>query len=38
VLAAYRAQGFYLWRRRDLEGWATLLLRRTGAAPRRLHD
>ncbi|WP_374545658.1 50S ribosomal protein L11 methyltransferase [Rhodoblastus sp.] len=30
VLAAYRAQGFYLWRRRDLEGWATLLLRRTG--------
>jgi len=35
VLSAYRAQGFSLWRRRDLEGWATLLLRRTGAAARR---
>lgn len=33
VLAAYRAQGFYLARRRDLEGWASLLLRRAGAAP-----
>jgi ribosomal protein L11 methyltransferase len=33
VLTAYRAQGFSLWRRRDIDGWATLLLRRTGAAP-----
>ncbi len=36
VLTAYRAQGFSLWRRRDIEGWATLLLRGSGAAPRRL--
>ncbi len=36
VLSAYAAQGFALWRRRDIEGWATLLLRRTGAAPQRL--
>ncbi len=36
VLTAYRAQGFWLWRRRDIEGWATLLLRRSGAAPRKL--
>jgi ribosomal protein L11 methyltransferase len=36
VMSAYRAQGFSLWRRRDLEGWATLLLRRGGAAPRAL--
>ncbi|WP_298354602.1 50S ribosomal protein L11 methyltransferase [Rhodoblastus sp.] len=35
VLTAYRAQGFWLWRRRDIEGWATLLLRRSGAAPRK---
>lgn len=27
VLSAYRAQGFDLARRRDLEGWATLILR-----------
>jgi ribosomal protein L11 methyltransferase len=36
VLSAYRAQGFSLWRRHDIEGWATLLLRRSGAAPQRL--
>lgn len=34
VLSAYRAQGFALVRRRDLEGWAALTLRRGGAAPR----
>jgi ribosomal protein L11 methyltransferase len=34
VLAAYRAQGFFLARRRDIDGWATLILRRGGAAPR----
>jgi ribosomal protein L11 methyltransferase len=28
VLTAYRAQGFRLVERRDIEGWATLLLRR----------
>lgn len=28
VLSAYRAQGFVLRRRRDLEGWATLLMQR----------
>lgn len=27
VLSAYRAQGIFLERRRDLEGWATLMLR-----------
>jgi ribosomal protein L11 methyltransferase len=31
VLAAYRAQGFYLAERGDIDGWATLLLRRGGA-------
>lgn len=30
VLARYRATGFCLVRRRDLEGWATLILRRIG--------
>lgn len=35
VLSAYAAQGFRLLRRRDLEGWAALALRRGGAAPRR---
>jgi len=35
VLAAYRAQGFTLARRLDLDGWASLLLRRGGAAARR---
>jgi ribosomal protein L11 methyltransferase len=34
VLSAYRAQGFALARRRDIDGWATLLLRRGGAAAR----
>ena len=35
VLTAYGAQGFSLARRIDLEGWATLLMRVGGAAPRR---
>ena len=30
VLDAYRAQGFFLFERRDIEGWATLVLRRGG--------
>lgn len=34
VLSAYRAQGFALAKRRDLEGWAALTLRRGGAAAR----
>lgn len=34
VLTAYGAQGFSLARRIDLEGWATLLMRVGGAAPR----
>jgi ribosomal protein L11 methyltransferase len=33
VLAAYRAQGFSLTERRDIDGWATLRLRRGGAKP-----
>ena len=36
VLSAYAAQGLALERRRDLDGWATLVLRRGGADPRRL--
>ena len=36
VLSAYGAQGFYLKRRLDLEGWATLLMTRGGAHPRPL--
>ncbi len=28
IVSAYRAQGFDLTRRRDLEGWATLMMRR----------
>ncbi len=36
VLTAYAAQGFRLARRGDIEGWATLTLRRGGAAPRPL--
>jgi ribosomal protein L11 methyltransferase len=32
VLSAYRAQGFFLGERRDIDGWATLVLRRGGAA------
>jgi ribosomal protein L11 methyltransferase len=34
VLSAYAAQGFALAERRDIDGWATLLLRRGGAAAR----
>ncbi len=34
VLSAYAAQGFALARRTDREGWATLVLKRGGAAPR----
>ncbi len=36
VLTAWAAQGFRLARRRDIDGWATLLLRRGGAAARPL--
>ncbi|HKG77089.1 MAG TPA: 50S ribosomal protein L11 methyltransferase, partial [Beijerinckiaceae bacterium] len=36
VLSAYAAQGLALERRSDLDGWATLVLRRGGADPRRL--
>ena len=32
----YAAQGFRLARRGDIEGWATLVLRRGGSAPRPL--
>lgn len=34
ILSAYAAQGFALERRRDLEGWSALTLRRGGAAQR----
>lgn len=34
VLSAYAAQSFALAQRRDIDGWATLLLRRGGAAAR----
>jgi ribosomal protein L11 methyltransferase len=34
ILSAYRPHGFALARRRDIEGWVTLLLRRNGAAQR----
>jgi ribosomal protein L11 methyltransferase len=34
VLSAYAAQGLALARRIDIEGWATLLMRVGGAAPR----
>ena len=34
VLSAYAAQGLALVRRSSLEGWATLVLRRGGVAPR----
>jgi ribosomal protein L11 methyltransferase len=34
VLSAYAAQGWHLERRYDLEGWAALVLKRGGAAPR----
>lgn len=30
VVSAYRAQGFVLTRRRNLEGWATLMMRKPG--------
>ena len=33
VLSAYAAQGFRLQKRGDLEGWATLVLTRSGAKP-----
>ncbi len=33
VLSAYRAQGFSLAERGDIDGWATLVLRRSGAHP-----
>jgi len=36
VLAIYRAQGFSLQKRLVLESWASLILRRGGASPRRL--
>lgn len=36
VLSAYRAQGFAMKRRLDIEGWATLLMTRGGAGPRPL--
>ena len=36
VLAAYRAQGFWLNRRIDIDNWATLLMARGGASPRPL--
>lgn len=36
ILSAYRGQGFALMERIDLDGWAALLLRRKGAAPRPL--
>jgi ribosomal protein L11 methyltransferase len=38
VLSAYRSQGFALMDRIDLEGWAALILKRKGAAPRPLHN
>jgi ribosomal protein L11 methyltransferase len=34
ILSAYGPHGFALARRRDIEGWVTLLLRRNGAAQR----
>jgi len=33
VLAAYRAQNFFLAQRSDIDGWATLRLSRNGASP-----
>ena len=35
ILFAYRQQGFALARKREIEGWATLLLRRSSAAAAR---
>lgn len=34
ILAAYARQGFHLVRRREIEGWASLTLRRGGHGPR----
>jgi ribosomal protein L11 methyltransferase len=34
VLSSWAAQGFALASRRDIDGWASLWLRRGGAAPR----
>ncbi|MDE2362347.1 MAG: 50S ribosomal protein L11 methyltransferase [Hyphomicrobiales bacterium] len=34
VLSAYAAQGFRLAARGDIEGWATLVMKKGGAAPR----
>ena len=36
VLSAYGAQGWRLARRRDIEGWAALTLKRGGHAPQRV--
>jgi ribosomal protein L11 methyltransferase len=36
VLSAYAAQGFRLWERVDIDGWAALLLKRKGAARKPL--
>ncbi len=36
VLSAYAAQGWRLQRRYDLEGWAALVLKHRGQAPRRV--
>lgn len=38
VMTAYAAQGFALARRRVIDGWATLELRRGGSAPRPADD
>jgi ribosomal protein L11 methyltransferase len=35
VLSSWAAQGFALVSRRDIDGWASLWLRRGGAAARR---
>ena len=35
VLSAYAAQGLALARRTDIDGWATLVIRRRGASPLR---
>ncbi|MFG1425457.1 50S ribosomal protein L11 methyltransferase [Roseixanthobacter glucoisosaccharinicivorans] len=36
ALAAYRAQGLQLVRRRDIDGWTTLTLSASGAKPKRV--
>lgn len=35
VLAKYRAFGFHLFAKREIEGWASLILKRGGAKPQR---